>query len=67
MENNNCDAVNIFELADSFSAINPRFSIKKIKQLMKVSRKMKYEDNYCPNCGSVVDSDFCSICGRKHE
>jgi len=31
MENNNIDVVNIFELANSFSAINPRFSTQKIK------------------------------------
>jgi len=31
MENNNRDTVNIFELADSFSSLNPRFSIKKKK------------------------------------
>ena len=31
MENNNVKTVNIFEFADSFSAINPRFSTKKIK------------------------------------
>ena len=31
MENNNCDIVNIFEVADSFSVANPRFSTKKKK------------------------------------
>ena len=41
-------------------------SIKKIKQLAKVNKKMQYKDNYCPKCGHPVSSDFCPICGRKH-
>lgn len=43
------------------------YVIKKIKKISSINRKMKYKDNYCPNCGHVVDSNFCPICGRKNE
>ena len=41
-------------------------SIKKIKKLAQVNKKMQYKDNYCPKCGHPVSSDFCPMCGRKH-
>lgn len=43
------------------------YVIKKIKKISSINRKMKYKDNYCPNCGHIVDSNFCPICGRKNE
>lgn len=42
-------------------------SVKKIKQMSSINRKMKYRDNYCTNCGYVVNSNFCPKCGKKHE
>ena len=42
------------------------FAIKKIKKMSSINRKMKYVDNFCPNCGMKVESDFCPICGRKN-
>ena len=41
-------------------------SFKKINQLTSINRKMQYKDNFCPNCGQVVDSCFCPYCGKKH-
>lgn len=43
------------------------YVIKKIKKISSINRKMKYKDNYCPNCGHVVDGNYCPICGRKNE
>ena len=40
---------------------------KKLKQYSNISRKMKYKNNYCPNCGTVVNNNFCPNCGHKHE
>ena len=43
------------------------FSIKKIKKVSAITGKIKYKDNFCPECGRKVDSDFCPNCGRKNE
>ena len=43
------------------------YVLKKIKNISSIDRKMKYKDNYCPNCGHKVESNFCPICGRKNE
>ncbi len=43
------------------------YVIKKVNQVSSINRKMKYKDNYCPNCGHTVDSNFCPMCGRKNE
>ena len=43
------------------------YAIKKIKKVSSLNRKMKYSDNYCPNCGRVVESNYCPVCGRKNE
>lgn len=40
---------------------------KKIKKIASTSQKMKYNNNYCRNCGEKVDSDFCRKCGSKNE
>lgn len=42
-------------------------TIKKIKKMSSINRKIKYKDNYFPNCGHKVDSNFCPGCGRKNE
>ena len=41
-------------------------AIKKVKKISSINKKMKYVDNYCPNCGTKVDSNFCPKCGRKN-
>lgn len=43
------------------------YVIKKIKKISSINKKIKYKDNYCPNCGHIIDSDYCPICGRKNE
>lgn len=43
------------------------YTLKKLKKVSTLNRKMKYKDNYCPNCGHVVETDYCPICGRKNE
>lgn len=42
-------------------------TLKRIKRLSSIKRKMKYKDNYCSVCGTKVDSNYCPICGRKNE
>lgn len=42
-------------------------AVKRIKKLSNIDRKMKYKDNYCPNCGHAVSGNFCPICGRRNE
>ena len=43
------------------------YILKKIKEISSIRRKMKYNDNFCPNCGIKVESNFCPYCGRKNE
>lgn len=43
------------------------YGIKKIKMVSSINRKMKYKDNFCPNCGRAIDSNFCPGCGRKND
>ena len=43
------------------------YVIKKVKKVANSNRKMKYKNNYCPNCGHIVDGNFCPVCGRKNE
>ena len=43
------------------------YVIRKIKKISSINKKMKYENNYCPNCGHVVDSNFCPNCGRENK
>lgn len=40
---------------------------KRIKKISSIYGKMKYKDNYCPNCGRRVLSAYCPTCGRKNE
>ena len=42
-------------------------SVKKIKRVASIERKMKYKDNYCTNCGLIVNSNYCTKCGKKHD
>ena len=43
------------------------YVFQKVKKISKINRKMKYKDNYCPNCGHIVDGNYCPTCGRKNE
>jgi len=43
------------------------YVLKKVKKVSSIEGKMKYKDNYCPNCGHKVESNFCPICGRKND
>ena len=43
------------------------YAHKKIKKVSTYNRKIKYKDNYCRDCGHIVDSIYCPICGRKNE
>lgn len=42
------------------------FTIKRIKKISSINRRMKYKDNFCPNCGRRINSDFCPGCGRRN-
>ena len=42
-------------------------TINQIKKVSSYNRKMKYKDNFCPNCGTKVESNFCPGCGRKND
>ena len=42
------------------------YAMKKVKKLSAIHKKMKYIDNFCPNCGTKVDSNFCPKCGREN-
>ncbi len=43
------------------------YVIKKVKKVSSIEGKIKYKDNYCPNCGHKLESNFCPICGRKND
>ncbi len=43
------------------------YVIKKVKRISSIEGKIKYKNNYCPNCGHKVESNFCPVCGRKNE
>ena len=38
----------------------------KIKYTLSIISKVKYDKNYCSNCGSKVVGDYCVNCGVKH-
>lgn len=40
---------------------------KKINKVSSINRKIKYKNNYCPNCGYKVEDNYCPNCGRKNE
>lgn len=42
-------------------------TVKKIKHMSLIQGKMRYNYNFCPNCGHRVESDFCPECGNKNE
>ena len=42
-------------------------TLKRVKKSSMFNRKLKYDYKYCPNCGTRVDSDVCSVCGGHNE
>ena len=42
-------------------------SFNKINTMSKNIKKIKYKNNYCPNCGTKVVGYFCGNCGQKQE
>ena len=42
-------------------------TLKRIKRLSSINRKMKYKDNYCGECGTIVNTNYCPVCGRKND
>lgn len=43
------------------------YIVRKVKVVSSISKKIRYKNNYCSNCGRVVNSNYCPICGRKNE
>ena len=42
-------------------------SFGKVKQMSRENKKLRYNNKYCPNCGTPVKSDYCTGCGAKNE
>ena len=43
------------------------FALRRINKVSNLNTKFKYKDKFCPNCGNVVNSNYCPVCGRKNE
>ena len=41
--------------------------IKRVNKVTLVNKKIRFKDNFCPNCGRKVESDFCPNCGHKND
>lgn len=58
----------IFFIAYLFSVLIVYIlAFDKVNRISKISRKMKYQENYCPICGRRIDSNYCPICGRENK
>lgn len=42
-------------------------SLKKIKKISNITKKIQYPNNYCPNCKIPINSNYCPYCGRKKD
>ena len=49
-----------------FVIIQYVITIKIIKKVSKNNKKIKYNNNYCPQCGTPVKTDYCTKCGNKN-
>ncbi len=43
------------------------FSIKKVKHVASIDRKIINRDYHCHNCGTLVTGNYCTNCGKKKE
>lgn len=43
------------------------FCVNKVKNISKDDIKFMYKDNYCTNCGTLVNSRFCTGCGKENK
>ena len=42
-------------------------SLKKIKKISNITKKIQYPNNYYPNCKIPINSNYCPYCGRKKD
>ena len=42
-------------------------SLKKVKLLSEETKKIRYQNKFCPNCGTKIEGEFCIQCGSKQE
>ena len=42
-------------------------SIGRVKKVSLITRKIKYRNNYCTNCGHNVEGEYCTHYGKKNE
>lgn len=42
-------------------------SLKRLKKIAFITKKMKYKTNFCPNCGYPVTSNYCPKCGHRND
>lgn len=42
-------------------------SFRKIRMMSLDNKRLRYNNKYCPNCGTPVSSDYCTGCGAKNE
>lgn len=43
------------------------YANKRLNRFANITTKLKYKNNYCPNCGRKVDSNYCPNCGYKND
>ncbi len=42
-------------------------SFSKVKQMSRENKMLRFNNRFCPNCGTPVKSDYCTGCGSKNE
>lgn len=43
------------------------YTITVINKTATNNRRFKYKDNFCSQCGTKVESEYCPLCGKKNE
>lgn len=41
------------------------YAHEKLKYMASIIKKIKYKNNYCPNCGTKIAGNYCVTCGSK--